>query len=337
MRKIIKIIVTLFLSIVTLVFFSGCGEETGHIQTGQNKKIRLALAMQPSSSLIMIALENGYFKKNGLDIEILEFPSGKRALLNGLFKDKVDVATSSDVPIAVSMLDGLDFQIAAIIVKAENINRVIARKDAGINKPSDLLGKRIGTQRASAVHFFLHLFMGEHGIPNNDVEISFMKAENLPTALAIGEIDAFSMREPYITQAMDLLGDNCIVFSEPGLYSQIDAVLIDKSMLHSSPETVDRFIRALIEAENFAFKNAQKAIDIISKKLGVPTESIAKIWPELKLRVSLEQSHVLLLEDIARWVIKEGLTEKKDLPNSLNYIYFNGLESTKPDSITITR
>lgn len=337
MREIVKIVAWLFLSAFMIMFFSGCEKKKEQAQTKHNKKIRLGLAMQPSSGLIMIALENGYFKKNGVDVEVVEFPSGKRALNDGLFKGKVDIATSSEVPIAISMLKGLDFKIVAITFNADNINRVIARKDSGINKPIDLVGKRIATQRSSAVHFFLHLFLGEYGISNKDIEISFMKAEKLPSALASGKIDAFSMREPYITRAKKLLGKNYVVFAEPGLYSQIDALLVDKKILQKSSQAVNSFIRAIIKAEEFTVSNTQKSIDIISKKLGVSYESISKLWPEVKLRISLGQSSIILMEDIARWAIKERLTQESIVPNSLEYIYFNGMEAAKPQAVTIIR
>lgn len=333
--KAISVIASVF-----IIIFTGCDNRENKAEVkelNKSEKIRLGLAMQPSSGLAIIALENGYFKKNGLDIKILEFPSGKRALNDGLFKGKVDIATSSDVPIAISMLKGLKFNVAAITFKADNINRIIARKDAGIYKPTDLVGKRIATQKSSAVHFFLHLFIGEYGIDYKDVEISYMKAEKLPSALASGEIDAFSMREPYITQAKKLLGDNYIIFSEPGLYSQVDAIVVDKNIIQNSPNTVNNFIRALIEAEKFTTTNTQKAIAIIAKKLRVSHESIAKLWPEVKLTINLGQSYVILMEDIARWAILEKLTKEKHVPNSLEYIYFKGLDNIKPESITIVR
>lgn len=336
-KKYLQRVISVFLAASLLMFFSGCEKKKEQVKTKHYEKVRLGLAMQPQSSLIMIALQNGYFEKNGLDVEVLEFPSGKRALKDGFFKGKVDITSSSDVPVAVSMLKGLEFKIAAVTFSADNVNRVIARKDAGINKPADLAGKRIATQKSSAVHFFLHLFIGEHGISQNDVEMIYMKAEKLPSALANGDIDAFSMREPYITEAKELLGKNYVVFSEPGLYSQVDMLIVDNNIVLNSPKTVNSFIRALIEAEEFTVSNPEKAMSIISKKLGVSYDSIHKIWPDVKLRISLGQSAVMLMEDIARWAIKEKLTEEYDVPNSLDYIYFNGVEAVKPHSITVIR
>ena len=107
--------------------------------------------------------------------------------------------------------------------------------------------------------------------------------------------------------------------------------------MQNSPKVVNSFIRALIQAEEFTLSHTQEAITIIAKQLGVSYESILKLWPEVKLRISLGQSAIMLMEDIARWAITEKLTEDKAVPNSLEYIYFNGMETEKPQSVTIIR
>lgn len=333
----IKITGLIFIISICLVIFTACEnkEIKEDKQFNMISKVRLGLAMQPSSGLMMVALKKGYFKKYGLDIEVSEYPSGKRALNDGLFKDRVDIASSSDVPICVSMLKGFDFKIAAVTFKADNVNRVIARKDAGILEAADLNGKKVATQKASAVHFFLNLFLDEHNILEDDVDISFMKAELLPKRLASGEIDAFSMREPYITKAKELLKDNYVVFEKPGLYPQIDAVVVNNNFIKSSQKSVNGFVKALLDAQDFIESNPKESIKIIAERLGVSNESIEKIWPEVSLSVSLEQSTILLIENITRWVMKNSIVETKEIPNSLEFIYFDGLQSSNPAAITI--
>ena len=53
--------------------------------------------------------------------------------------------------------------------------------------------------------------------------------------------------------------------------------------------------------------------------------------------VSLEQQLLLTLEDEARWTISEGLADKKEVPNYLDFIYLEGLEAVKPEAVTILR
>lgn len=332
MRKILIILVAIVVSGVILISF--LNNKTVD-KTSKLEKVRLALAMQPSSGLVMVALEKGFFKKNGVEVEIKEFPSGKRALKDGFFKEKVDIAMSTEVPIVIAMLKGKEFKIAATTFNADNVNRIIARKDSDIKNFSDLKDKRVATQRASAVHFFLHLMLAEHNLLEDDIKLAFMKAEMLPKALASGKIDAFSMREPYISEAKKLLGDNYVIFSKAGLYKQIEAVVVNSEFTKSSPKAINRFIRALIEAEEYIINNRSEAIEIIANRLKVSIDSIEQIWSDVRLRVALEQSTILLMEDIARWAIKWGLTEEKKIPNSLDKIYYEGLKNNKPSAITI--
>jgi hypothetical protein len=58
----------------------------------------------------------------------------------------------------------------------------------------------------------------------------------------------------------------------------------------------------------------------------------------LKYRVLvLDQSILVSLEDEARWAMNERLTDKKEIPNYLDFIYVDALEQAKPETVTIIR
>ncbi len=316
------------------LILTACAEKTEPLQ---KIPLTLALAMQPSSGLAMVALEQGLFEKHGLTITLEKFPSGKRAMNESFLKGKSDMAVSADVPLVKALLQQHKFKIFASIFHASNVNRIIARRDACIITASDLLGKRVATQKASAVHFFLHLFLTEHAISEDNIQASFYKAEELPLKLAQGEIDAFSMREPYISDAKALLGENHIVFAAPGLYRQHDIVVVNPAFEQNNPEAITRFLNALIEAESFVKERPAESIAIIAKWLGVSKEHIEMRWAEINMHVSLEQSMLLLMEDIARWVIKQEAAKNRIVPNFLDMIMTEPLERLAPDTVTIIR
>lgn len=299
--------------------------------------LRIGLSLQPSNALVMVALDRGYFADEGLEVSVEDYVSGARALRNGLFAGKVDLTTASDVPVVLNSFERKDFSVIATIFRVDNQNRIIARADRGIHKPADLSGKRIATQRGSAVHFFLHLFLLEHRIAENSIDPSFMKADQLPGALARGEIDAFSMREPYIGQAGKLLGANARVFAAPGLYSQSDQVVITNGYLKANPDAARRILKALVRAEKFVAANPQQSQKIVARFLGTRTAGIASAWPEFVPRVSLEQSLLLRLEDIARWAIRKNLVTAQKIPNFLELIHFPALQAVKPMAVTVVR
>ncbi len=298
-------------------------------------EFRLGLPLQPSSALLIVALEQGFFSNNGLQVSVREYPSGKRALHEGLFEGEVDITGSADFPVTLAGMHRKDFRIIASIFSADNVNCIIARRDAGIEVATDLKGKHIATQQGSAVHYFLHLFLLEHGLSEEDVFLSFMKAEELPEALAKGRIDAFFIRAPYIGQAKELLGTNSVVFSAPGLYTQQELLLVREDVIREKPTLSRRILKALLEGEEYIRKNPEKAAVLIAEYLNADPTSIASRWSEFQIRLSLDQSLLVRLEDEARWAIAVKLVESPDVPNYLELIKMDDLRELRANAVTL--
>jgi len=53
--------------------------------------------------------------------------------------------------------------------------------------------------------------------------------------------------------------------------------------------------------------------------------------------VTLEQALIVDFEEQTRWVIKQQLTERREMPNYLDYIYVDGLLAVKPVAVRIIR
>jgi len=304
--------------------------------TGIREPITIGVEQSPLLALIMIAEDQGFFSKQGVDVKVKYYASGKLAL-NGMFSGEVELATPAETPIVFSSFERMDFSIVATIGSSDNEPKIVARKDRGIQKPGNLRGKCIATQKASAVHFFLHSFLIKHGLSEKDIKLSFKHPDELVPALANGEIDAFSMREPYISRAKTLLRDNVVVFEEPGLCKITRNLVALNAFIKDRPQAVTGVLQALVESEKFAKKYPEHAQRIISNKIGVKESEITGLWPDLRFEVSLEQSLLITLENEARWAIRNKLTDRKKVPNYLNFIYLNALEAVKPKGVTIIR
>ena len=60
-------------------------------------KLRLAQNLSPISGVTIVAKEKGYFDKQGLDVEILTFTSGKKCL-ETVLGGAADIATTAEAP-----------------------------------------------------------------------------------------------------------------------------------------------------------------------------------------------------------------------------------------------
>lgn len=325
-------IVSLFA--VLLIALVGCSDGS----SGLSKTVHIGIAKQPSSALVHIAYEKGFFREEGLNIEVSHFPSGKRALVDGLLTNKVDLITTADIPFVWKSFHHDDLMILASLYTADNVNRIIARKEAGIESFSDLIGKRVATQKQSAVHYFLASVLHKYSIEPESVQLSYSRADELPIQLANNEIDAFSMREPYISQAVDMIGrQNVTILESPGTYIQSELLVAHRAFFEQNENINQALLRALINAEQFTRAHPTKAVEIVANWLGLNTSDLMSIWHTFDLTLNLEPALISRLEQSARWMIRSGMVQEKTVPNFVYRVHDHCLSIVKPQSSKIAQ
>lgn len=297
------------------------------------EQLKIGIQANTISALILVAKDKEFFKNEGLDISIKKYPSGKLALM-GMFNHEVELATVADMPITINSFKRDDYSICNSIAYTDNGAWIIARQDHGILKPADLKGKTIATQQFSAVHFFLSQYLLHNQLLETEVNILFKKAVELPDALVNGEIDAFSMRNPFIQEAKVKLGNKAIELYGPNLYRMTFNLVAHKKFMNNNPQLMLKITRALVKTEDYVKKNKAEAIKSTAYQLGINNiNQIIKVWDTFHFEISLEQFLLTTLEDQARWAIQQDVTTKKEIPNYLNYIDARALKKVKPEAV----
>jgi NitT/TauT family transport system substrate-binding protein len=100
---------------------------------------------------------------------------------------------------------------------------------------------------------------------------------------------------------------------------------------------VERFLKALVQAEAFVNTHNEEAKEFIGQTFGYDQSYLDSIWPNQEFIVALPQAMLVVLEDQARWRIENGLTDATEVPNFLDFLYMDGLEVAKPAAVTIIR
>lgn len=298
--------------------------------------VTLGIGMVPMTSLAIIANSEGLFARESVVVSVWQYASGKSAL-DDMLSGELQAVTAAVTPVVFSSFKRRDFAVVASIGSSNNDTMIVARRDRGIVKPSDLKGRRIATQEASAVHFFLHMFLLKQGLSEKDVTISNLMPADFPKALARGDVDACSLREPLISQALALLGNNAVAFEEPELHVEYYNLLVSNRLLDENPETVRRLLRALVAAETFAKRNPQRAIAMVARAFAIDELALKRLWPWLDLRVRLSQSLLVAMEDQARWAMEGRFVESAMMPNYLQFVRLDAMLSVKPLAVSVIR
>ncbi len=302
--------------------------------TGPVAKVTIGVGVAPLSLLIWVAENEGYFADNGLDVETKEYLSGKAAVAD-LIDGKVDIATITEFGFMSKSFDEKDIRILSSITAA-TINSLIARKDKGIEEISDLKGKRIAVASGTEAEFFLATFLIFNDISINDVAIVYLEPRDIVQSVSDGEVDAAMTWEPYVYKTRTNLGENAIVW--PGQSGQDSYWLFvsKEDFITRNPGMVKRSLKALLQAEEFVKRNKDGSKGILVSH-DLDAQFVDDIWQKLDYTISLSQALLTAMEDGARWRIKSRLTDKKEVPNYLDFIYIDALEEVNPEAVTIIR
>lgn len=271
--------------------------------TAHAEPIVLGTTPNLQTAPIVIALDQGYFEEAGVEIELVNFTSG-RAALEALIGGQLDMAFMAEYPVAVAALSGQDFKVVTVLSRYK-ANRIISKASAGFGSMADLAGKRIGTTAGSNAAYFTEMLLDAAGI---EAEIVNVAPPDIVPALARGDIDAGVMFPDFYPAAAEALGDDYREEISADYVAQF-VVSASAEMVDSRGEQVEGFVAALVKAEEFINANpeqAQQMLAVASKGV-LSLEAVTASWQEAEYEIGLDASLVDLLVSEAEWVVAAGM------------------------------
>jgi len=303
----------------------------------QREKVTLGVETSLLPAAVWVAENKGYFEEEGLDLTIKEFDSGRLSFLAMLKGEGVDISTVAPTPIMFSSFDRQDFSIFATFVYSDEDVKVIAHRGKGITTAADLKGKKIGTPKGTTGQFFVEAFLIHNGLLSSEVEVIDISPSELPVALLNNRVDAIVIWEPHAYTAQNLLGQDAVRLPSSDVYRETFNFMTMKDFARAHPEVLNKFLKAIDKATDFIGKNKEDSQTIVAERLKLDKEVMTALWDDFIFEISLGQSLLVTLEAEARWAIKNKLTDKTEVPNYLDYIYFDALEKVKPEAVGIMR
>lgn len=321
MKKIIAFIMACFMALA----FAGCGSsEKAAAGSGSKEPVKVSLAMLrlTSSAPLYIAMDKGYFKDEGIEIDPQWFDAAQPIAV-ATASSKVNVgATGITAGLYNMAAKGQKLYIVADKGREEkgySSSALLANADEyaqGLNSIEALKGKRIGiTQKGSSFEYMAGRLLESKGLSIDDVTlVPLGKLSAVMAALQSGQIDACILNEPNVTKVQTEGYGKLITQIADVMPYQTSAVFYSPEFAKDKDAGV-RFMKAYNKACNYYYdaltnKNDTAKLDevvkIIAKYVKMPEQDIKTGLPYV------DKNGVLLASDIQTqidWYKSHGLID----------------------------
>ncbi len=271
--------------IVTLCFFVLAVGGVSHGADALRKMTVGQAGVNPGAGLFSIAVNQGYYKKHGLDVEIIK--TNTTASVQAMLAGKMHMATGAGMAAFVTaQLEGAPgFKLVGSWVNVFPY-KIMAQK--GIKKVEDLKGKTghvgapFGTIPDTALRFALNRLKID---PEKDVKLvqhSGADPISILAAMEKGEVQFGILAPPFDLIAERRGYEMLLALPGLGIPWQQNGEIVPISYLKSNRDKVVRFMRATAEASKFFFDNREKTLDIMTEFLGRPRDETEYAYNQFK-------------------------------------------------------
>ena len=262
------------------------------------KKLTLAMAVTPPNLVHIppyLAKDLGYFKEEGLEVEIVSFEGGVGSL-RIVMAGAVDLAlTSGDPPIAARAQGAPIKMILSTSPRLEAVMTV----QGSIKEIKDLKGKKIGIQEPNGfADIFSRRLLGRAGIKPDEVQIISTSTAGRVPALVTGQVDTGVM---HVEQAIRAIKRNPNLRNLANFWELFpdafyNVIVAQEKTIKEKPELIEAFVRAVIKANCYIYRNKKGTLDAAVEFTGYTLEELEPAYDQLvKGRV---------------WSVNDGLASK---------------------------
>ena len=263
-----------------------------------------------------LAVQEGFFEEEGLDVEIVE-TTGGAVSLPGVVAGDYDFAFLNVASLMIARDQGLDVEFIANGTTttgepgADNIG-IVAAADSELESTADLTGHQSTSNQLNNIgDIATRLAVDNAGGDGGDVEFVELAFGEAQAAVENGNVEAALLAEPYLTQAIDA-GLNVISSPYAEAHPELDTggYFTRSETVEAEPELVESFQNAINRALEYADENPDEVREIVATYTEIDEEILQRIQlPRFKPEFTRES-----LEDLGRSAEKYGyLTEEPDL------------------------
>jgi NitT/TauT family transport system substrate-binding protein len=239
----------------------------GAAGAGEPVKVTYVFSWAPDARWTgeFLAKERGYYKAEGLDVNFTN-QRGSLAALQQVAAGAAEFGSPDGGDVVFGHEKGLP--VRSVILTARNTAvAFMSLKETNITKPEDLVGKKVGVQRASATWVGFQALMGAHHV---DIE----KLEKIEAAFGLDvlllkkvDIRPVMLFNEYVLAEHKGIPVNVLWLPDFGINMVGKTIATNEKTLKERPQVVQAFVNASLRGIEEAIKDRKAAIDALMKNV----------------------------------------------------------------------
>ncbi|WP_455037427.1 ABC transporter substrate-binding protein [Leptotrichia massiliensis] len=318
MKKISKILILCLI----LVLVVSCGKSKS------NQKIKIVLDWVPNTNHtgLYVAKDLGYFKEEGLDVEIVQPPEGSTTALIGAggaefgisFQDTLAKSFAKESPVPVTA-------VAAIL--QHNTSGIISLKEKGIYSPKKLEGKKYATWEDNIEQAILKKLVTDDKGDFSKVKLIPYTITDVVTGLKT-DVDAVWVYYAWDGIATERAGlqTNFLKIRDYGeeldYYSPV--IIANNDFLKKNPEIAKKVLKAIKKGYKYAMKNPEESAKILVKnspELDINLVTASQKWISKEYQSDVKEWGIIdgnRWNRFYEWLYKNKAVER-EIPKDFGY------------------
>lgn len=262
-----------YCSLLTLPLLFGFASQ---VQGQQVRKVHVGIpAVSPASTTFVVAKERGFYREEGLDVELVVMPAA--VAVQALIGGNVEFATVGGAGLP-PVLRGAPLRF---LFTTFNRPMFWLYSKPDIRSIKDLKGKRVGVSSlGSGPDSLLRDLLKRHGLEGGrDVVIMPMGAGTARfVALKAGSVDAAMLSIPGNFMAEEAGFRELVSFIKQDLVELQGSIVAREGLLESDPRLAEKFVRGSLKGLFYFRNNRAETIAILSRFLRVKDDLAGRIY-----------------------------------------------------------
>ena len=270
----------------------------------QEKKFKLGVMKIAAMTTPYVAKERGFFKKHGLDVELVFIRSGAEGI-QALQGGNVEVTLA--IPSFAMGANERKFDLAMVLqnelahAAPPDSGGIVVAKDSSVTRPADLAGMTVGVNSLHAQEAVdAQYVIRKAGVPKDKVKYVEVPFPSMGDVLARKQVDAVVAIDPFTTMLAQR-GNRVIAWEYVDSIPEqpIGTFWAKRAWAEKNMDMMDAFTAAMEEAMAYMNADPKRARDLVAEFTRLPApvvQSMPMIVWSSKINVAKWRELIELLK-----------------------------------------